>query len=166
MLVIDKLSKVAHFLEVKSTNYAIEMAQIFIKGVVRLHDIPKKNISNRDAKFTSRFWKELFAGLGTKLAFSTTYHRQTNRQTEITNRILEDMLRMFIMHHPKKWEEYLPLIEFSDNNGYQESIKMSPFEALYRRSCNTLINWSDLVKMVLIGPDMLKEMEEQIHIIK
>lgn len=134
MMVIDKLSKVA---------------QIFIKEIIRLHGIPKKIISNWEAKFTSRFWKELFASLGTKLAFSTTYHPQSDEQTERTNRILEDMLSMYVMHQPKKWEEYLSLVEFAYNNGYQESIKMSPFEALYGRSCNSPI--SDPVNMVCIG---------------
>jgi len=63
-----------------------------------LHGIPKKIVYDRDSKFTSRFWEELFLGLGTKLAFSTTYHPQTNVQTKRVNRILEDMLRMYVMH--------------------------------------------------------------------
>lgn len=67
------------------------------------------------------------------------------------------------MHQPiKKWEEYHPLIDFAYNNKYQEYLKMSSFEALYRRTCNTPIRWSDLTNKVLIGLDMLKEM----HIIK
>jgi hypothetical protein len=69
------------------------------------------------------------------------------------------MLRMYVMHHPKKWEDYLPLVEFSYNNGYQKSLKMSPFEALYGRKCNIPINWDNLVDWITLGPDMLKEME-------
>lgn len=72
--------------------------------------------------------------------------------------MFEDMLRMYHMHHPRKWEDILTLVEFSYNNGYQESLKMSPFEVLYGRRFNTPINWSDPVKSVLIGPDMLREM--------
>jgi len=77
------------------------------------------------------------------------------------NMILEDMLRMYVMHQQWKWEEYLPLAEFIYNNGYQESLRMSPFEALYGQSCNTPISWSDVVIRVLIGQDMLADMEQE-----
>ena len=97
---------------------------------MRLHGVPKKNVFDRGAKFTSIFWKELFAGLGTKLAFSTTYHPQTYGQTQMVNRILEDMLRMHVMHQPRRWEGYLPLVEFEYNNKYQESLRTSLFEAI------------------------------------
>ena len=100
-----------------------------------MHGMPKEIISDRDTKFTSRFWRYMFVGFETKLLFSTTYHPQTNGKTKRVNQVLEDMLRMHVMHHPKKWGEYLPLVEFSHNNGYQESLKMSPFEALYGRQC-------------------------------
>jgi len=102
-------------------------------------------VSESGAKLTSRFWKELFAGLGTKLAFNITYHLQMDGQTERVNKILDDMLRMYMMHQQRNWEEYLPLLEFVYNNGYQESLKMSLFEALYGKSCNTPIRWSHLV---------------------
>lgn len=74
MVIVDMLSKVAHFIVVKSTNLVSEVVEIFIKEIVRLHGVPKKIISNRDVKFTSNIWKELFVGLGIELAFSTTYH--------------------------------------------------------------------------------------------
>ena len=74
MVVVDWLSKVAHFIPVKTTYSSSEVAQVFIREIVRLHGVPKKIVSDRDAKFTSKFWKELFAGLGTKLALSKTYH--------------------------------------------------------------------------------------------
>jgi len=76
MVVVDRLSKVNHFVPVKYMNSSAEVAQIFIKEIVRLHGVPKKIISNKDAKFTSRFFKELFAGLGIEVAFSTTCHLQ------------------------------------------------------------------------------------------
>jgi hypothetical protein len=75
----------------------------------------------------------LFAGLGTQLAFNTGYDPQTGGQTERVKRVLEDMLRMHVMHQPKQLEEYLPLVEFTYNNGYQGSLKMSPSKALYGR---------------------------------
>jgi hypothetical protein len=75
-------------------------------------------ISDRDVKFTSNFWKELFAGLDTNFNFSTSYHPQTDGQTERTNQIIEDMLQMYVITKPTKWEEYLHLVEFAYNNGY------------------------------------------------
>ena len=98
MVVVDRLTKVKHFMLVKYTFSTSDVAQVFIKDVVRLRLVPKKIVSDRDAKFTSKFWKELFAGLGTELAFRTTYHSQIYGQTERVNRILEDMLRMYVMH--------------------------------------------------------------------
>jgi transposase InsO family protein len=166
MVVVDKLSKETHFILVKSTHKAIDIANIFMKDIFRLHGIPKMIISDRDAKFTSNFWKYLFTGFGTQLAFSTTYHPQTDGKTERVNMVLEDMLRMYAMHQPRKWEDYLPLVEFSYNNGYQESLKMIPFEALYGRKCNIPISWDNLVDWITLGPDMLKEMELEIAKIK
>jgi len=166
MVVVDKFTKLAHFIPMKSTYSANDVAHVFIKDVVRLHGFPKKIVSDRDAKFTSRFWNELFVGLGTELTFNTTYHPQTDGQTEGVNNILEDMLRMYVMHQQRKWEEYLPLVEFAYNNGYQESLRMSPFEAPYRWSCNTLISWSDPINGVLIGSNMLADMEQEMQVIK
>jgi hypothetical protein len=141
MVVVDKLRKSAHFILIKSTCKAIDIAHILMREIFRLHVMPKEIVSDRDTKFTSNFWKSLMGGLKTKLLFITTYHPQTDGQTERVNQILEDMLRMHVMHQPKKWEDYLPLVEFAYNNGYQESLKMSPFKVLYGRSCNTLVSW-------------------------
>jgi len=78
MVVVDRLSKVAHFILVKTTYSASEVAHVFIREIVTMHGVPKKILSDRDAKFNSKFWKEMFAGLGTELVFSTTYHLQTD----------------------------------------------------------------------------------------
>jgi hypothetical protein len=133
-----------------------------MKEIFRLHGMPKDIISDRDTKFTSNFWKSMFVGFETKLLFSTAYHPQIDGQTERLNQVLEDMLRIHVMHQPKKWEYYLPMVEFAYNNGYQESLKMSPFEAIYGRQCNIPISWNNPVDRVTIGTDMLKEMEQQV----
>ena len=116
-------------------------------------------ISDRDAKFTGNFWKALFKGLDTQLNFSTAYHPQTDGQTERVNQILEDMLRMYVMDKPGKWEEYLHLVEFAYNNHFQASAKLSPFEILYGHKCNTPISWSSLVDRLMLGLELLKDME-------
>ena len=159
MVVVDKLSKAAHFIPIKSTYKAVHIIEIFMKEIFRLHGIPKMVISDRDAKFTRTFWKALFKGLDTQLNFSTTFHPQTDGQTERVNQILEDMLRMYVMNQPKKWEEYLHLVEFAYNNHFQASAKLSPFEILYGRKCNTLISWTSHVDRIMLGPEMLKDME-------
>ena len=79
----------------------------------------------------------MFKGLDTKLNFSTSYHSQTDGHTKRVNQVLEDMLRMHVRDHPKKWEDYLHLVEFAYNNHYQDSSTLSPFEILYGRKCNT-----------------------------
>ena len=78
MVVVDKLTKATHFILVKSTHKTDDIAKIFMKEIFKLHGLPKEIVSDRDVKFTSNFWKGLFADLGTKLNFSTAYHPQTN----------------------------------------------------------------------------------------
>ena len=97
MVVVDKLSKAAHFIPVKFTYKAINIADNFMKEVFRLHVIPKIIISDKDVKFTRNFWKSLFKGLDTKLNFSTAYHPQMDGHTERVNQLLEEMLRMYVV---------------------------------------------------------------------
>ena len=99
--------------------------------IVSLHGVPKTIISDRGSQFIVRFWEHLQTSLGTQLIRSSAYHPQTDGQTERINQILEDMLRACVLSYGKKWDECLPLAEFSYNNNYQESIRMAPFEALY-----------------------------------
>ena len=111
----------------KSTYKEVHIADIFLKEIFRLHGIPKEIILDRDTKFTKIFWRYLFSGLETQLNFSTTYHPQTKGKTERVNQIVDDMLRMYVMNNPTKWDYYLHLAEFTYNNGYQNFVKMSPF---------------------------------------
>eukprot|EP00253_Pinus_taeda_P004104 PITA_04104 len=162
MVVVDKLSKAAHFIPVQSTYRAAQIAHIFMQNVFRLHGLPKTIISDRDVKFTSAFWRTLFAELGTQLNFSTTYHPQTDGQTERVNQVVEYMLRAYVMQQPMLWEEYLHLVEFAYNNGYHTSTQMSPFEVLYGRKCRTPSNWGGPEDRPSLGPDMHTEMEDMV----
>eukprot|EP00253_Pinus_taeda_P009047 PITA_09047 len=112
-VVVDKLSKAAHFIPVQSTYRAAQIAHIFMQNIFRLHGLLKNIISDRDVKFTSAFWKTLFAKLGTQLNFSTAYHPQTDGQMERVNQMVEDMLRAYVMQQPTKWEDYLHLAKRS-----------------------------------------------------
>lgn len=160
MVVVDKLSKTTHFIPVKSTFKTMEIVEIFMKEIFRLHGIPKVVIFDRGVKFTSTFWKTLIAGLGTQIHFSIAYHSQTDGQTEWVNQVLEDMLRMFMMQQPHKWQDCLHLVEFSYNNQHHESLCMIPFEVLYGRQCRVPIDCNNSVNKLALGPDMLAEIEE------
>jgi transposase InsO family protein len=111
---------------------------------VCLHGIPRTIISDRGAQFIAHFWEQLQGSLGTKLIRSSAYHPQTDGQTERVNHIPKDMLRACVMHYGKDWDKCLSLAEFSYNNNYQSSLKMTPFEALYGRRCRTPLNWSQV----------------------
>ena len=160
------MTKAAHFVPIKSTHKAANIAEIYMREVARLHGIPKAIVSDRDSKFTSNFWKGLFKEFGTSLNLNTAYHLQTDGQTERVNQVIEDMLSMYVMDPPSKWENYLYLVEFAYNNGYHTSLKMSPFEALYGRRCRTPVSWDNPIDRVIVGPEMLKDMEEQVVKIK
>jgi hypothetical protein len=97
-------------------------------------------VSERDPKFTSKFSKGLFNGFGKNLNFSTTYHLESDGKMERVNEVIEDMLGMYVMDEPSKWEDYLHLVEFYYKNVYQTSLNMSPFEELYGRKCNTQVS--------------------------
>jgi transposase InsO family protein len=140
MVVVDKLTKDAHFIPLKTTQKVVDVVDIFLKEVACLHKIPKTIVSDRDPKFTSNLWKGLFKGFRMNLNFSTAYHPESDGYIERVNRVIEDILRMYVMDKPSRWEEYLHLVEFSYNNGYHASLKMSPFEALYGRKCNTPVS--------------------------
>jgi hypothetical protein len=166
MVVVDKLTKVAHFIPMKVTHKATNVVDIYMMEVAQLHGIPKTIVSDRDPKFTSKFWRGLFKGFETNLNFSAAYHHEFNRQTERVNQVIEDMLRMYVMNKPSKWKDYLHLVEFAYNNGYQASLKMSPFEALYGRKCNTPVRWNNPADRAIVGPELLREMEEKMLKIK
>jgi hypothetical protein len=100
--------------------------------------------------------------MGTKLDFSSAYHPQIDGQTERVNQILEDMLRACVLTYGKDWEQRLPYAKFSYNNGYQASLGMSPFEALYGRKCRTPLMWSEVRERALVGPALIKEAEERV----
>src|SRR3954462_3008562 len=124
---VDTLSKMTPFVPTKTTASAPETARLFFDNVFRLHGLPKSIISDRDAKFTSKFWKTLFQTLGTKLAMSTAFHPQTDGQTERANRTLEDMLRAFTNYQQDNWDQLLSTTEFAWNNAPNASTGMTPF---------------------------------------
>jgi hypothetical protein len=164
-VIVDRLIKVAHFIPFKITYKGSQLAEIYMARIVCLHGVPKKIVSDRGSQFTSRFWKIFHENMDTKLSFSLAYHPQTDGQTKRTNQVLEDMLRAYALQHGGSWDKSLPYAEFSYNNSYQASLKMSPFEALYGRKCRTPLHWDQTRERQIFGPEIIQEAEEQVRII-
>jgi hypothetical protein len=165
-VVVDCLTKEAHFIPVKTTYNIAVLAELYMSRIVCLHGVPKKIVSDRGTQFTSHFLQQLHEALGTHLKFSSAYHPQKDGQTERTNQILEDMLRACALQDKIGWDKRLLYAEFSYNNRYQASLKMSPFEALYGRNCRTPLHLDQPGERQVFGPDILLEAKENIRIVQ
>jgi transposase InsO family protein len=144
LVIVHTLTKSAHFILVKDTYDVTDVGHVFVSEVVHLHRIPKKIISDKDSRFTSRFWTSLQSTLGTQLSLSIAYHPETDGKTKRVNKVMEGMLRMYVMDNQTHWEKYLPLVEFAYNKSFHSSIRMPPYEALYGRPCRTSLSWDRL----------------------
>ncbi|GJU69253.1 putative reverse transcriptase domain-containing protein [Tanacetum coccineum] len=135
--IVDRLTKSAHFLPMREDYKMDRLARLYLNEIVTRHGVPISIISDRDSRFTSRFWQSMQEALETRLDMSTTYHPQTDGQ-----------------------------IEFSYNNSYHSSVRCAPFEALYGRKCRSLIMWAKVGEGQLIGPELMQETTEKISQIK
>jgi len=166
LVVIDGLTKNAHFTPIKVADPVPKLVELYIREIARLHGIPASIVSDRDARFTSRFSQCLHDAMGTKLTLSTTYHPQTNGQSERTIQILEDMLRLCVLDFKGKWIQYLPLVEFAYNNSFQATIGMAPCEALYGRKCRSPLYWDEVGKRQLVEPEIIQDTKDKIILIR
>ncbi|GJR31352.1 putative reverse transcriptase domain-containing protein [Tanacetum coccineum] len=151
-VIVDRLTKSAHFLPMKKTDSMEKLTRQYLKEVVCRHGVPLSIILDRDSRFASRFWRSLQNALGTSLNMSTAYHSETDGQSERMIQTLEDMLRTCVIDFGGSWDRHLPLVEFSYNNSYHASIKAAPFEALYGRKCRSPVCWSEVGDSQLTGP--------------
>ena len=156
LVTVDRLTKSAHFVLVNVEDSLEKLAQLYVDEIVRLHGVSVLIVSDRDPRFTSRFWPSLHTTLGTRLHFSLAFHPQKDGQSERTIQTLEDMLRECLTEFKGSWDTHLALMEFAYNNSYQASIEMAPFEALYGRKCKSLVCWDEVGERRLVGPELVQ----------
>ncbi|WVZ51972.1 hypothetical protein U9M48_003069 [Paspalum notatum var. saurae] len=152
-VVVDRLTKVAHFIPVNTTYLGARLAELYISRIICLHGVHKRIISDRGSQFTSHFW-------------DIAYHPQTDGQTERTNQILEDMLRACAIQYGTSWDKSLPYAKFSYNNSYQASLKKSPFEAPYGERCETPLFWNQTERSECSDPTLSGMLEQQIKMVR
>ena len=163
---IDWLTKFAYFLVMKVNFSMARSTFLYFKEIVRMHGVSISIVSDRDPRFTSRFWHSLQKVLGTKLSFSTAFYPQTDGQLEKVIQVLEDLLRACALDLKGNWDDYLPIVEFAYNNSFQASIGMTPFKALYGRRCRSPICWDDVGEKKLLEPKLVQLTVEKVSLIK
>jgi transposase InsO family protein len=151
---------------VKTSYNSVVLVELYMSRIVCLHGVPKKIVFDRGSQFTSHFWQQLQEALGTHLKFSSTYHPQTDGHTERTNQILENILRACALQDKSGWDRRLPYAEFSYNNSYQASLKISAFQALYGRNCRTPLHWDQPGERQVFSLDILLQAEENIRMVR
>jgi len=133
LTVVDRFSKYCHFIPLAHPYGAESVAQAFFSEIVRLHGIPQSMVSDRDSVFTSTFWRELMRLTGPKLHMTSTFHPQSDGQTEAANKVIVMYLRCFTWDRPRQWLRWLPWAEYVYNKAYQSSLKDTPFKVVYGR---------------------------------
>jgi len=131
MVVVDRFSKMVHFVPYSKTLDATNIADLYFKEIVKLHGIQKTITFDQDSKFKSHFWRTLWRKLGTHLLLRTTYHPQINGQTKVVNRSLGSLLRSFVEKNIRDWDLVLPQVEFAHYHSTYQSTSYSPFQVVY-----------------------------------
>lgn len=138
MVVVDRFSKMAHFIPAHKRLNAAACARLFSDNVIKLHGVPQRIVSDKDIRFMNKFWQTLHYLNGSSLLFSTTNHPETDGQTERVNKIVNQLLRKYSSNDQLFWDEHLSMCELSYNSTYQDSIKASPFEIAYGYESNMI----------------------------
>jgi hypothetical protein len=143
-VVVDRFSKMAHFIPCQKTSDATHVANLFFREVVRLHGFPRSIVSDRDTKFVGHFWRTLWKNLGTELSFSSAYHPQMDGQTEVVNRSLGYLLRSLVTEHHSQWDQILAQAEFAYNDSVNRSTGKIPFQIMYGMNLRGVSKLRDL----------------------
>ena len=140
---VDRLTKCVRLICSKISFTAQDVADQFIDNIFCLFGLPQSITSDHDIKFTSNFWKALHKRLGTRLNLSTAFHPQTDSQTEVMNKVLQQLLRNVCSYNQDSWSKYLSLVEFAMNNAKSSLTKVSPFFADTGRHPRTPFGWPE-----------------------
>jgi hypothetical protein len=138
LVVVDRFSKAAHFGMLPTSFTAQKVADLFAHMVFKHHGMPRSMVSDRDAIFMSQFWQQLFRNCGTKLRMSSAYHPQSDGQTEVVNKALQQYLRCFVNTKPSLWGKFLHLAEWHYNTTIHSSTGYSPFQVVFGKPPPTL----------------------------
>ncbi|KAL4025962.1 hypothetical protein IC575_014368 [Cucumis melo] len=151
-VIVDRLTKTTRFIPIKMTSTLDQLARLYIDKIVGQYGVPVSIVSDRDLRFTSKFWPSLQKAIGIWLKFSTSFHPQTDGQSERTIQTLEDMLKACVLQLKGSWDTHLPLMEFAYNNNYQSS--------------RTPVCWNEVGEWKLVGPELVQITTNNIKLIR
>jgi hypothetical protein len=159
LVVVDRFSKGIHLGMLQPHYTAYKVALLFMDIVGKIHGMPRSLVSDRDPLFVSKFWQELFKLSGTKLRMSSAYHPQTDGQTEVTNRVLEQYLRAFVHTKPNTWGKFLMWAEWSYNTSQHSGTTKTPFEITFGKPPLTIPQYLNGTSNIAAVDDLLGNRE-------
>jgi hypothetical protein len=163
---VDRFSKYAHFISLAHPYTAAKVAQLFISHIFKLHGMPTSIVFDRDPAFTSQLWRELFKQQGTSLKMSSSYHPQTDGQSQVVNKCLENYLRCFTQDRPKQWLSWLLGVEFWYDTTWHGSIRITPYEVVYGQPPPRLLYYVWGTTNVAAVDELLKNREQILALLK
>jgi len=166
LVVVDRFSEGIHLGLLPSAHTAHMVASLFVDIIVKLHGIPQSLVSDRDLLFISHFWQDLFQLSGTKLRMSSAYHPQSDGQTEVMNRVIEQYLHSFVHRRPGTWGKLLPWVEWSHNTSWNLGIGSTPYEVTFGRKPFNFLDYLAGSSNIAVVDDMLTNRDEVFHSIR
>jgi hypothetical protein len=160
LTVVDRFSKMAHFIPLGHPYTALTVAQAFFDNIVRLHGFPCSIVSDRDSFFTGTLWSEMFNLAGVKLRLSSAFRPQTDGQSEVANRVLAVYLRCLAGDRPHSWLRWLPWAEYCFNTSFRSALGSTPFEVVYGRSPPSLMTYQPGLAKVIAVDKQLQRRDE------
>jgi hypothetical protein len=142
MVVVDQFSKMAHFIPTKDEATAQKARRLFFTHVFKHHGLAKDIVSDRDAKFTSKFWRVLWKRMGSELKMNNSFPPQTHGQTERVNLVIQQFLRNYVVVDQQDWVDHLELAEFCYNNSEHSATRCTPFQMVTSKSPIVPMTWA------------------------
>jgi len=142
IVVVDRFSKMAHFIPTKDEAKAQETGRLFFTHVFKHHGLPRDIVSDRNPKFTSKFWRALWKRMGSELKMSTSFRPQTDGQTNIVNLVIQQFLRNYVAVNQQDWVDHLELTEFCYNNSEHSAIGSTLFQMVTSKSLIVPMTWA------------------------